>query len=45
LPDLIVYKSATVFFLLLGLFVAERYFPSAVMPEQVKTNHRKVKNL
>lgn len=45
MPDLIVYKSVTVFLLLLGMFVAERYFPSAVMPEQITTNHRKVKNL
>jgi len=45
LPELLVYKGIVVFLLLLGLFVAERHFPSVVVPDQLKTNHRNVKNI
>lgn len=45
LPELIVYKSVVVFLLLLGLFIAESYFPSAIVPNSIKNSLRKVKNV
>lgn len=45
LPEQLIYKSVIVFLLLLGLFLAERRFPSAPVPGQVKTDHRKIKNI
>lgn len=45
LPELIIYKSIVVFLLLFGLFIAESYFPSAIVPSSIKSGHRKVKNI
>jgi len=43
--ELMVYKSVIVACLLLGLFIAERYSPSVIVPESVKSNNRITKNL
>lgn len=45
MSELVVYKGIIVVCLLLGLFMAERYAPSAIVPENVKLNYRAAKNL
>ena len=45
MPELLIYKSLIVVFLLLGLFVAERYSPAAAVPVYIKTGSRVIKNL
>jgi len=44
-PELLIYKSLIVVFLLLGLFVAERNSPAASVPVYIKTGSRVIKNL
>ena len=45
MPELVVYKSIIVVSLLLGLFVAERYFPSAVVPKAIASKNRMLRNI
>lgn len=45
MTELLIYKSMIVAFLLLGLFVAERYTPAVAVPASVKASGRVLKNL